>query len=191
MTHDGNNRILIVDDNRAIHQDFRDIFGTSKSAGLDSAKAFLLGGDDTPDTSNTYDVDSALQGEEAVDLVNQAVETNRRYALAFVDVRMPPGIDGVETAERIWQVDQDIQIVICTAFSDYTWTETIKRLGETDRLLILKKPFDVVEVRQMTSALLCKWTLARQVEWQINELRRARVHTSVDYREAFPNLTPA
>jgi CheY-like chemotaxis protein len=183
MRYDSDNRILIVDDNQAIHEDFHKILTGSVSTNLDAPKRLLFGAKETAKPSSSYDVDSAHQGEEGVELVQLAFNEDRCYALAFVDVRMPPGIDGVETAERIWQVDGDIQIVICTAYSDYTWSETVKRLGETNRLLILKKPFDVIEVRQMASALVSKWRQARQIEWQMNELRRARAQISVDYVE--------
>ena len=66
--------------------------------------------------------------------------------MAFIDVRMPPGWDGIETTGRIWEVDPEIQVVICTAFSDYSPDEMLAKLGRSDRLLILKKPFDNVEV---------------------------------------------
>ena len=72
---------------------------------------------------------------------------------------MPPGWDGVETFQEIWQVDPYIQMVICTAYSDYSWDETIKKLGESENLLILKKPFDVIEVRQLAYSLSRKWKI--------------------------------
>ena len=59
--------------------------------------------------------------------------------MAFVDVRMPPGWDGVETTAKIWQKYPDLQVVICTAYSDYSWEEMLKKLGYSDRLVILKK----------------------------------------------------
>ena len=94
------------------------------------------------------------------------------YAVAFVDVRMPPGWDGVETAERIWRECPEVEIVICTAYSDYSWDEIIAKLGHTDRLLILKKPFDNVEVIQLASSLTTKWGLAREVDRKMYELER-------------------
>ena len=70
--------------------------------------------------------------------------------MAYVDVRMPNGWDGIETISRIWQEFPELQVVICTAFSDYSWEEIQERLGHSDRFLILKKPFDNLEVRQLT-----------------------------------------
>ncbi len=77
---------------------------------------------------------------------------------------MPPGWDGIETIKNIWKIDKDIQIVICTAFSDYTWEETVEKLGISDNLLILKKPFDNISVRQLACALSRKWQLLHDVQ---------------------------
>jgi DNA-binding NarL/FixJ family response regulator len=73
--------------------------------------------------------------------------------LAFVDGRMPPGWDGIETIRHLWQECPDIQVVLCTAYSDYSWQDIRRVLGESDSLLILKKPFDNVEVLQLSHAL--------------------------------------
>jgi diguanylate cyclase (GGDEF)-like protein/PAS domain S-box-containing protein len=91
--------------------------------------------------------------------------------MAFVDMRMPPGWDGVETISKMWEADPDIQVVICTAYSDYSWEEIIKRLGNVDRLLILKKPFDTVEVCQLAYALTQKWHLAKHAHLKLNQLQ--------------------
>ena len=95
------------------------------------------------------------------------------YALAFVDMRMPPGWDGVETIQEIWKVDPRLQIVICTAHSDYSWDEVLGKLGVEDRLLILKKPFDNIEVAQLASALTTKWEMTRRAELKVSRLEAA------------------
>ena len=95
------------------------------------------------------------------------------FAMAFVDMRMPPGWDGVETIERLWAVDPLVQVVICTAYADHPWEEVMARLDVRDRLLVVKKPFDVIEVSQLARTLTAKWDLARQSESQIEGLARA------------------
>ena len=155
-------RILVIDDNQAIHQDFRKIFGASGERSTPSvAELALFGGAGFTGVSE-FQIDSAYQGEEGLAMVRLAQEQQRPYAMAFVDVRMPPGWDGIETTARIWQHDPDIQIVICTAYSDYSWSEMLGKLGRSDRLVILKKPFDTIEVLQLASALTEKWRLLRQ-----------------------------
>jgi two-component system NtrC family sensor kinase len=159
-----NRRLLVVDDHRPIHDDFRKIFAgaATGAAALDHAEAALLGGAVPGAEAPGFEIDSAFQGEEAVARAAAALAAGRPYAFAFVDVRMPPGIDGVETTARLWRTDPDLQVVICTAFSDFSLDEMLARLGESDRLLILRKPFDNIEVLQMANALAAKWRLVRE-----------------------------
>jgi signal transduction histidine kinase/AmiR/NasT family two-component response regulator len=152
-------RILIVDDNRAIHDDFRKILlpadSASTLASLDAVEQALFDEPAAPAKRALppYELDSAYQGSEAVAKVRAAAAEGRPYALAFIDVRMPPGMDGVKTTAQIWEADQDIQVVLCTAYSDYSWDEMTVELGHSDRLVILKKPFDSVEALQLAAAL--------------------------------------
>lgn len=158
-----NPRILIVDDSRAIHDDFRKILvSRNRTQEMSDAEAELFGASLPTSSATSFELDSAYQGEEAVEKIKQAVATGRPYAMAFMDVRMPPGWDGIETTEKAWIVDPDLQVVICTAYSDYSWGQMIARLGQSDRVVILKKPFDNMEALQLATALTEKWRLARQ-----------------------------
>lgn len=170
-----NRRVLIVDDNDAIHADFRKIIGAEShlSSAVDAAASQLFDEPVRPLPAPCgFQIDSAYQGQDGLARVREALDAGRPYAVAFVDVRMPPGWDGIETIKRIWQVDSALQIVVCTAYSDYSWSEMILELGETDQLLILKKPFDNIEVRQLASALVVKWQLAQAASRTLDELRR-------------------
>ena len=120
-----------------------------------------------------FELDSAYQGQEGLEMVKKALAENRPYAMAFVDVRMPPGWDGVETIARIWEVDPELQIVVCTAYSDYSWEEMRAKVGQPDSLLVLKKPFDNIEVQQLAHALTKKWLLNHQSRLQMAELAQA------------------
>jgi signal transduction histidine kinase len=179
-----NRRILIVDDNAAIHADFRKILSGTPGApqAASEAEAALFGDDPpagrsgaapAPADDVVYAIDSAMQGEEAFERVQSARREELPYAMAFVDVRMPPGWDGVETSRRLWEVEPDLQIVICTAYSDYTWPETVAQLGRTDRLVILKKPFDPVEVCQLAAALTEKWNSVMRERQNLRAATRA------------------
>ena len=155
-------RILLVDDTPAIIADYRKILSASWSGQRLEAAELFLGEQQTPEVDlPVFDLVAANQGQEAVFLVEQAVSEGRPFSLAFVDMRMPPGWDGLETIERIWEADPDMQLVICSAYSDHTWNEIRERIGETDQLLILKKPFDRVEVSQIAVAMAEKWRLAQ------------------------------
>ena len=158
LNHTHNRRILIVDDNEDIHDDFRRILQPRvETTELDTLEAMLLGEAPAAPKPPVFELTSAYQGTEALAKVREALENGTPYALAFIDMRMPPGWDGVETLSRIWQEDQRLQAVICSAYSDFSWESVSARFGQTDRLLILKKPFDAVEVRQMACALVEKW----------------------------------
>ena len=184
-TNKKNLRILVIDDNRAIHDDFRKILGGKKSGEtLGAAESALFGETSGWPESVRFELDSAFQGEPGLEMIQQAVAEGRPYAMAFIDVRMPPGWDGIETTERIWKVAPDLQIVICTAYSDYSWAEMIKRLGHSDRLLILKKPFDNVEVLQLATALTEKWRLSQQAKDQMAQLERRVTDRTCELRVA-------
>jgi PAS domain S-box-containing protein len=167
-----NVRILIVDDNRAIHGDFLKILAAERADHLAHMESALFGATSEPQSTVRFEVDSAYQGKEAYEMVVRARSQVHPYAMAFIDVRMPPGWDGIETAERIWEVDPEMQIVICTAFSDYSWRKISERFGQSDKLVILKKPFDNIETLQLATALTEKWNLARQARFQLEHLEK-------------------
>lgn len=165
-----NRRILVIDDNHAIHDDFRKILGVqdAEDAALREAEARIFGGR----AEMLFEIDTASQGEEGLRKVAQAMAEGRPYAMAFVDVRMPPGWDGIETTQRIWQICPDLQIVICTAFADCSWDEMRTKFDSLDRLLILKKPFDTVEILQMANALTQKWLLLQESRLKLGGLEQ-------------------
>ncbi len=167
-----NNRILTIDDNPAIHDDIRKILTnrTGTNAEMADTKAMLFGDGPAVPEQPEFDIDSAFQGEEGLLKVKEAIEAGCPYAMAFVDVRLPPGWDGIETVARIWQAYPDLQVVICTAYPDYSWEEMVKHLGGSDSMVLLKKPFDTIEVVQLAHALTRKWVLNRQVRRQLNNL---------------------
>ncbi len=185
---ENNNRILVIDDNRAIHEDLRKILagGLDGDEDLLSDENLLFGRPQTSTSFTPFEIESAYQGEDGLALVRAKLSEDKPYALAFVDVRMPPGWDGVETIKQLWQVDPNLQVVICTAYSDYSWTDIYAKLGHSDSLLILKKPFDNIEVIQLAHALTRKWIATRQARAKMEDLdlmvarRTAELQTTND-----------
>lgn len=135
-------RILLVDDNEAIHDIFTKILCQPR-VGKESI--------------TEIEIDSTQSGEEAL-LVLKA--SKKPYTIAIVDMRMP-GWNGLETVQKLWEVDANIQIIICTAYSDFSWPEISNALGQNGNYLILKKPFDHCEILQLVSNLIMKWELSR------------------------------
>jgi signal transduction histidine kinase len=169
-----NRRVLIVDDNPSIHDDIRKVLVGDPRTGpeLLQGEAAFFGQEPAPAHTPNFEIDSAYQGQEALEKVQAALVAGRPYAMAFIDVRMPPGCDGIETVSRIWQLYPELQVVICTAYSDYSWEAMIRKLGSPDNLVILKKPFDNIEVLQLAFAFTKKWELSRQARFNYGELQQ-------------------
>ncbi len=169
------NRILIIDDNPAIHADFRKVLTLGSEAGAEAVlatlEADLFGVPARIAARPTFEIDSAHQGREGVERVRAALAAGRPYAMAFVDMRMPPGWDGLETIEHLWAVDPNVQIVICSAHTDYDWTEVVDRLNQSDKLLVLRKPAEPIEVLQCAAALTRKWDNERVMRAQVVRLQ--------------------
>jgi len=173
-----NRRILIIDDNREIHRDIIRVLqrGSENSRPPINPRQAEQLGFITPGGPSElilpYEVASAFQGEEGFLMARQAQEAGRPFAAAFVDGRMPPGWDGVQTIQHLWTVSPEMQITICTAYADYTWEQIMETLGGHDNLMILKKPFDVIELQQITEAMIRRWNRNSFAELQITELEK-------------------
>ena len=170
-----NNKILIVDDTPSIHEDFRKILRASDNSDedLDMMAENLFGStNQDPVYKNiNYELESAFQGEEALEMIEKAELEGDGYSLVFMDVRMPPGLDGIKTIAKIWEQYPSMEIVICTAYSDYSWIDIVDILGPSDHLLVLKKPFDADEAQQMALAMTRRAAKASELEKQIQILK--------------------
>ena len=188
--HEINRRILIIDDNRAIHGDFRKILCPDPTAvaALEATARALFADAARVAPKLCYELDSAYQGQDGLLSVKKALAEGRPFAMAFVDVRMPPGWDGIETTQRILAVDPDIQIVICTAYADYSWKELFETVGNRHGLLILKKPFDTVEVLQLAHSLTEKRALLQQSRQKMEELESAVAQRTRELLQANQSL---
>lgn len=181
--------LLIVDDNRSVHEDIeRVLMGRCRNSDLDELEARLFSAPPAGRERSEFHLHFASQGEEAVGLVQGLRAEGTQVSLAFVDMRMPPGWDGVETIEGLWECDPNIQVVICTSYSDHPWLDIIKRLPRHDQLLILKKPIDPMEILQATAALTRKWTLQRTAEDHVEHLNRLVMERTRQVTEANAQL---
>lgn len=152
-------RILSIDDTPEMHEVYQKILVSPEGAARQIA---LARADANSSPIPTFTLDCASQGQQALEMVTQAQKEGRPYSVAFVDMRMPPGWDGVETIDQLWKVDPALETVICTAFIDFSADDILRRLRRTDQVLLLKKPFDELEVRLLAIALAEKWRLARE-----------------------------
>lgn len=171
-------RILIADDNESIHRDFEKILSSKieENEEMRNLEKQLFSVDIRKERyqvnlTKDFVLDHAYQGDEALKMVRTAAFEKKPYALVFMDIRMPPGYNGITTISRIWQEFPDIEMVLCTAHSDYTLEEIVSELGMTDQLMFIRKPFDSVMVIQMALALTKKWSLNQKTKQYINELK--------------------
>lgn len=176
-------RLLIVDDNESIHNDLKKILlqntDIEKEMIMQELKSQLF--EEKKEERSlpfNYEIDSAFQSSEAIEFVKNSLEQKQGYALAFVDVLLPPGNDGIETTKSLWDLDPNIQVVICTAYAEYSWNALINLFGINDNFLILKKPFESIEIRQMVCCLTQKWKLAQQVGHKYDRLREKTLEES-------------
>ena len=192
-------RILVVDDDASWHE----MFGSMLASDVSPPKSNSNGNGNgnghvelpaavavaqTALTFPTFEIDFAFQGQEALEYVRRALAERRPYTMAFVDMRMPPGWNGIETISHIWKECFDLQIVICTAYSDFSWHDLIRRFGHSDRLLILKKPFDMTEVRQVAYSLAEKWDLAHQAMSHLQRLQKLVSERTASLQDANHSL---
>jgi len=160
-------RILVVDDDHDLHGDYQRCLAPAEleSDDLRAARAALFGAaHDTTILGTTFRLGHAYAGADAVELVRASLGDGDRYSVAFVDMRMPPGWSGVDTIREIWRLDAAVQVVLCTAFSDFTWDKVIEGVGRSDGLHLLRKPFAAEQVRRFAEVLSKKWHLARSSE---------------------------
>ncbi|MFM2119024.1 MAG: hypothetical protein RL722_492 [Pseudomonadota bacterium] len=144
------------------HQPVYRVLGVDDDPAMRAEFARVLGG---PDALQRYQLDLVDRGPAALVQLEAALALGRPYALALVEMRPAQGWDGVETTRRLWQVDPSLQVVLCTDQGDHSWSEIRRQLPASDRFLILRKPFDDIELLQLAAAL-CerRRTEARLVE---------------------------
>ncbi len=175
----GNNRILIIDDDHDIWKAYQLVLqpnSRDEASSISQLNALLLAehpsetplpSEETPDFELSY----ASQGQEGYEMVKQAIRDQQPFAIAFVDIRMPPGWDGMETAARIRKFDLDIELVIVTAYSDRSREEIAKAVGTLHKLLFFRKPFDPEELMQVAVSLCDKWNTGKRENEQRRELQ--------------------
>jgi CheY-like chemotaxis protein len=168
-----NHRILLIDDVQSVHDLFRRILiGRSIRKVVRDKEANVQRSEPVRSKMPIFEVDSAFNGEEGLRLIEKSLLENRPYSVAFVDVRLGSGWDGVQTTCKIWQQYSDLQVVLCTGYSDRPWEDLVKSLGFLDRMIVLVKPFDVTEVKQLAVGFSEKWRLNQQVKLRVDNLEK-------------------
>ncbi len=169
-----NKRLLVIDDDKSIWKVYSDVLAPgSIPQGVSTRElaSILQNGAEEIEEQTDYELHFASQGQAGFQLVEQALAANTPFSVVFIDIRMPPGWDGMETATRIRAIDPDLEVVIVTAYTDRSRSEIVRSVGAPEKLLYLKKPFDPEELTQVALSLSVKWQLGRQEKKQRRELQ--------------------
>ena len=188
LQQNNNRRVLIIDDQPAIHDAFRKVLVSSQdSCDLDDLESELFGHPKAPAAIDySFDVEFAFQGREGLQQVQRAVDSGNPFGLAFVDMRMPPGWNGIETIKHLWKVDPGLQIVVCTACTDHVWQDVCRELRKVDQLLLLNKPFENEYVLSLACALTEKRCLLERLENELSSAQKSnqRLEQEVSCRKS-------
>ncbi len=153
-------RILIVDDNAAIHRDFQKVLSGKKSDGaLAALESELFGRSAAAGPHKEYLLSFAESGQSALSLVQHAGKVRKPFSMAFVDMRMP-GWDGIETTTQLLRVQPTLEVAICSAYMDYSWHDVLQRVQRTG-LRLLRKPWTSGEVLAVVHELCARSSSAR------------------------------
>ena len=163
-------RLLIVDDDQAVHDEVWRILSIRPEDSLSAGQAALPSGQAAADVH--FVIESVYQQEQALTVLRQAKAADQPFALAFVNLEGPSGANGVETLRGFWQVDADLQAVLTTARSGYDWREVARQLGFSHNFVIVNKPFDRLEVLQLAASLALKWSYMRDAQQRLQDLNR-------------------
>lgn len=162
-------RILAVDDELMTLEVYREFLSSDREgkksiSKIDALSQELFGSTATRAHGAGYDVTICRQGDEAVSAVEASITENDPFAIAFIDIRMPPGQDGIVTASRMRQIDPDIEIVIVTGFSDYDPKFISQKVPPAHKLLYLQKPIYPHEISQFAASLSAKWVMEKKMQ---------------------------
>ena len=169
-------RILIADDEQAIRDEFLRVLcpaASNERCDKELAELKLALFDRSPEeAADRFEVVQCRQGGEAIEAVIEARAAGRPFNVAFLDVRMPPGPNGIETAAAIRKHDPDVYIVIITGYSDVHPREIARKVPPQDKLFYLLKPLHARELEQLAKALNTKWQVEQTLRRQQQELER-------------------
>ncbi len=173
-----NRRVLAVDDDEATLDHYRQIFTRRKTGSASAANQRLLqplegGLERSPSKDEQvsfldYQFDCFTQGKEAVEAVRQAIAESKPYAVALIDMRMLPGIDGLETARRIRQLDEVLQIIFITAYSDYGTGHIFQEIGGP--VFWFRKPFETEQMYTTVRSCCDAWNQAHELSLLCKDL---------------------
>ena len=155
---DANIRVLIADDDEHVLECYREAFGidtgTSRLRVLNALEAELFDPGEDAEAEPHFEVVACSQGNDAIDLARDAADKGSPFDVVILDVRMPPGIDGVEAGSEIRKLDPDVEIVFVTGFSDVPLDELQRRVPPPMKLHYFNKPLSFSQLAQDVATMV-------------------------------------
>ncbi len=161
-----NYKILIIDDDRSIHEDFLKVLNplqNSQENVINDLSERIFSNSTQRSVFPHYEIHSVFGGKQAIEIVKKSVLENSPFALMFVDVKMGDDMDGIATIQALRKIDSNIETVICSAYAAYTLEEIVSKIPRPDKLLFFKKPFTPVEIKQLAHCLCLKWSSQKKI----------------------------
>ena len=186
-------RILAVDDEPAISALIKRVLSSLTTDQLLSSDFFETDLESEVEETKTappqlFDLTICQQGDEAIEAVKKSKADKNPFAVAFMDVMMPPGPDGIVTAERIRAIDPNVEIVMVTAYSDVDPRDIAKRVHPAHKLLYIQKPFHPLEIYQFAIALGSKWIMENQLRQSHKQLEKRVEERTAELRKTNERL---
>ncbi len=193
MLNVGAKRILLIENNIGIHKDFtRAFLAQANDPLLDATKKMLFGKSTkeqpTQKSEEEFLIHSAYRGREAIDMVRKAMLAGEAYSVVFMDVYLPHGMQVVETAKELWQIDPELQIVIFSAQLNYSWEQIAPQLKHSKNFLLLRRPLDPNELRQLARVLIRKKELIEQMRYQAENTEHLAAEHSIQIEKITAEL---
>ena len=145
-------KVLVADDDERVIECYREAFGsvepTQHMRALNALAAELI--DTTGDLESTpkFEVVTCNQGADAIEAAATACDAGEPFDVVILDVRMPPGIDGVEAGSQIRKHDPDVEIVFVSGYSDVPFEELQRRVPPPMHLHYFHKPLSFAQLAE-------------------------------------------
>lgn len=182
------NRVLVIDDEPAVLEEYVHSLGEqpgndARASSLATMEAELFGKAPSVETRRVFEVTTRTQGEQAIEAVQAAMDAEDPYAVAFLDVNMPPGMSGVDAARNIRHIDPDLNIVIVTGMASAEPERLAAHVPPKERLFFFQKPFHGIECRQLAMALCGKWHADRAMRTSHERLEQRVAERTAELHE--------
>lgn len=151
-------KVLVADDDERVLECYREAFGdveqTNQMRVLDVLAAELFDTNKRLESQPRFVCVACNQGSDAIRAVEAARIEGAPFDVVILDIRMPPGIDGVEAGSQIRERDPDVEIIFVTGYSDVPFDELQRRVPPPIHLHYFHKPLSFAQLAEDVVAMV-------------------------------------